>query len=114
MRVLLTQAMKARDEVATSALRSALAAIDNAEAVDVAPSTHLAAPERSTRIAGAVSGVGAAEVSRRALTPHDIEALISAEISQRREAAEQYDRLGSPERAARLRGEADVLANVLA
>jgi uncharacterized protein len=62
MRRALTAAMKARDQRAVAALRSALAAIDNAEAVEAAGEGH---PPGEGRIAGAVLGVGAAEVARR-------------------------------------------------
>jgi hypothetical protein len=56
--------MRERDDTATSALRSALSAIDNAEAVDAPPQPTLA----SGPIAGAVVGVGAAEVPRRVVS----------------------------------------------
>src|SRR5256885_6974081 len=62
LRDALPAAMKARDRVAVAALRATLGAIDNAEAVDRAPSgDHGLAIERSP------VGVGAAEVERRGL-----------------------------------------------
>jgi uncharacterized protein YqeY len=105
LRASLTAAMKRRDAPAVSVLRSALAAIDNAEAVD--PS-H--APKASAGpIAGAVRGIGAAEVPRRQLSAHEIAAIVQAEAERREEAAAEYDRLGRAEHAARLRVEAAML-----
>ena len=106
LRTALTAAMKRRDAAAVSALRSALAAIDNAEAVDPA---HAPAPGTSATIAGAVAGLGAAEVPRRQLAEAQVEAIIRTEIADRLHAAEQHDALNIPERAARLRAEAGAL-----
>ena len=103
LRRALTTALKARDAVAVSALRSALAAIENAGAVDA---SHVP-PPGSGPIAGAVDGLGAAEVERRAV---DVCAVVAAEVEQRREAAREYAALGRPDRADRLHAEADVLA----
>jgi uncharacterized protein len=107
----LTSAMKARDVVAVAALRSALAAIDNAEAVDVAPAAEPAATSAtSAEVAGAVVGVGAAEVPRRVLTAADVERLVRGERDDRITAAVDHERLGRSESAGRLRAEAGVLA----
>lgn len=105
----LTVAMKDRDRVATSALRSALAAIDNAEAVDVS----LAPPEQPGVIAGGVVGLGAGEVSRRTITDDDVRAILRDAISEREAAAAQYDEMRRHEDAARLRTEVSVLAALL-
>jgi hypothetical protein len=107
LRQALTAALKARDGVAVSALRSALAAIENAGAVDPAQ-----APPRadSGSIAGAVAGPGAVEVPRRSLGADELRALVAAEVEHRRTAAREYAELGRPDRAERLRAEADVLA----
>jgi uncharacterized protein len=102
LRRALTTALKSRDAVAVSALRSALAAIENAGAVDPG---H--APPGSGPIAGAVDGLGAAEVERR---PVDVRAVVAAEVEQRRAAAREYTELGRPDHADRLHAEADVLA----
>jgi uncharacterized protein len=69
----LLAARKERDAVRTSALRSALAAIDNAETPDGA---QLDAQAGGT-IAG---GLGAAEVTRRRLTDEQIRTLLRTEI----------------------------------
>ncbi len=105
LRHALTAAVKARDAVAVSALRSALAAIENAGAVD---SAHAPRPD-SGPIAGAVPGVGAGEVARRTLSPEDVRAVVAAEVEHRRTAAREYVALGRPDRAERLRAEADIL-----
>jgi uncharacterized protein YqeY len=106
LRRALTAALKARDTVAVAALHSALAAIENAGAVD-----PMRAPAAgSGPIAGAVAGLGAAEVARRRLTPTEIRALVATEVEQRRAAAHEYADLGRPDRAERLQAEADVLA----
>jgi uncharacterized protein YqeY len=102
-------AMKDRDRVATAALRSALAAIDNAEAVDAS----LAPPEQPGHIAGGVVGLGAGEVARSTLTDHDVRAIVREAIAERERAAAQYDELHRHDDAARLRTETSVLAAVL-
>ena len=99
LRLALTAAIKARDRVAVSALRSALGALGNATAVE----TEIT-PEAGA-IAGGVTGVGAAEVERRALTPDEERAIVQAEIDEREAAAT----LVVPEAAVRLRAEAAVL-----
>src|SRR5204863_474415 len=54
--------------------------------------------------------VGAAEVTRRALSAGDVDRLVRAEIAERESAARDYDRAGRPDRAQRLRAEAAVLS----
>jgi hypothetical protein len=106
--------------VAVDALRSALAAIDNAQAVDPPqPPPPAAGPERGgagdghPRLAGTVVGVGAAEVERRSLSEAQMEEIVRAEIAEREAAAAGYERAGRLELAGRLRGEAQVLASYL-
>jgi uncharacterized protein YqeY len=79
-----------------TALRSALAAIENAAAV----------PPCEAR-------AGATEVPRRAQEESEITGIVRAEIDERRAAADDYDRLGHPDRAAGKRAEADALATYL-
>lgn len=110
LRAALPAAMKARDAVAVAALRSALAAIDNAEAVGAAPAPPGAG---SADVAGAVLGVGAAEAERRSLTEAQVEELVRAEVADRQAAARQYEHAGHRQRAERLRGEAGVLGAYL-
>lgn len=89
-------AMKAKDIVAISALRSVLSALDNASAV---PASTVAAP---------VFGRNG-DVSRRDLSDTDCQSIISAEVSVRARAAEEYARLGRDDVAARLRAEQAVI-----
>ena len=109
LQVDLTSAMKSRDRLAMGALRSALGAIANAEALDVqhAP-TSTGGP-----IAGALSGVGVAEAPRRELSDDDVAAIVETEIAERRASADEYEHLGQAEDAGRLRAEADVLNSFL-
>jgi uncharacterized protein len=109
LREALPAAMKSRDRVAVTVLRSALAALDNAEAVvAAAPDGSSLAIERTP------VGVGAAEVPRRVLTEAQEEQLVRVEVAEREAAALDYERAGRPERAAQLRGEAAVLSAHLA
>jgi len=101
----LTGALRRRDKVAVSALRSGLSALANAEAVSPVPLAGTSSPH----VAGAAAGPGAAEAPRRTLTPAEAEQVIAAEISERLAAADGYDQAGHPERAGLLRQEAEVL-----
>jgi uncharacterized protein YqeY len=112
--------MKARDGLAVTALRSALAAIDNAEAVDATQAPRgTGHPEpgdpeaRHPEFAGTVAGLGAAEVERCSLTPAQVERIVRAEVTDREAAAVDYERAGQVEHADRLRGEAKVLTSYL-
>ncbi|WP_078326605.1 GatB/YqeY domain-containing protein [Mycobacteroides salmoniphilum] len=109
MRTDLTAAMKARNGPAVSALRTAIAAIDNAESVDHTAQKTL----DNTHIAGATRGLGSAEVARRVLSPADVRAILRAQIDDRATEAERYDTLGQAQAAARLREEAGVIAGYL-
>jgi uncharacterized protein len=109
MRDALRAGMKSRDRVTVGALRSALAAIDNAEAVQTA------APDgRSSAIEHSPVGVGAAEVERRALTEADVMEIVRAEVADRETAASEYETAGRHDRAELLRAEAQVLLSHLA
>lgn len=108
LRAALPVAMKARDRNATAALRSALGAIDNAEAVD-------GSDVRAGAIESSAVGLGAAERARRDLTESDIAGIVRAEIDDRLTAAGEYDALsGGADRAASLRAEAAALSAHLA
>jgi uncharacterized protein YqeY len=108
MRRALTAAMKARDASAVRALRSVLAAIDNAEAADLS-----AAPrQESGVIAGGVAGLGAGEVARRTVTEQDVRDVLSTAIAERETAVLQYDALQRPDEAHRLRDEVAVLRSL--
>ncbi|GGP85466.1 GatB/YqeY domain-containing protein [Saccharothrix coeruleofusca] len=107
----LKAALKTRDRVAISALRSALAAIENAEAVPVDQPPVAAAG--SEHVAGAAAGLGAAEAERRHLTDADLRSIVEREVGERSAAALEYQRLGRDDEAARLRAEAEVLNRYL-
>lgn len=98
--------MKARDLGAVAALRSALAAIDNAEAIDVGDA-------KAGAMENSAVGLGAAEALRRELTELEVEAIVRREIDERRIAATEYDRLGATDRRDRLTAEADTLTALL-
>ena len=112
LRLALAEALRARDTMAVSALRSALGAIGNAGAVG--PGAPAAAGPAGPHIAGAVSGLGAAEVPRRDLSAAQIEQIVRAEAAEREDAARGYERAGQAGRAGRLRREAELLLAVLA
>jgi uncharacterized protein YqeY len=113
----LRAAMKERDTVTASGLRSALSAIANAEAVPLpvaspGPSARPVA-QSSPHFAGAVAGLGAAEVSRREVTEDEAAAIAAAEAADRRAAARDYQAAGRADRAGRLRREAQAIESAL-
>ena len=109
LQLALGEALRARDKVATSALRSALAAIDNASAVPVAPAAGAGGPH----FAGTVAGLGAGEAERRRLTEAEAEQIVLGEVAERQAAARDYDQTGHAEQAGQLRREAQVLLSVI-
>jgi len=109
LRHALPAAMKARDPVAVAALRTTLAAIDNAEAVDGVAAIHERLAIEQARV-----GVGAAEVDRRSLSEAQVEDIVRAEIAEREAAARDYERAGQPQRAEMLQDAVSVLSAHLA
>jgi uncharacterized protein YqeY len=126
MRRGLVAAMRVRDQQAVATLRSTLAAIDNAEAIEndevvddeaidelvdggSAPGTGGGHPA----VAGSLLGVGAAEVDRRILTPEEVAEVVRDEVTEREVAAELLERVGHPDRAQHLRAQAEFLATYL-
>ena len=109
LRAALKVAMKERDSAAMAAFRSAIAAMDNAGAVDAS----LTPSPDDTEIANAMLGAGAADVPRGVLSIDDVLRIIRAEIAERFAAAEQYVRLGRTDQASRLQAEADALQGFL-
>lgn len=107
----LRASLRARDQVAIAALRTALAAIANAEAVP--PGEGPGPRASSPHVAGAAAGLGAGEAARRALSEQAVTGIVRAEIAERTAAAERYEQSGHGERAARLTGEAAVLQKML-
>ena len=111
----LTAAMKGRRSVEVAALRAAIASVDNAEAVDLA-SVRTGGKKRDpeVRIAGAVSGAGAGDVRRRALSWADLQRILDEELTGLHERAADYEGLGRDAEAAVVRAQADVMARLRA
>lgn len=88
--------LQARESGRVSVLRTLIAALDNAEAVEVEQGPY------HSQAFGDPSG----EVARRELDVPAIHAVLEREAASRLAAAEEYERHGRPEDAARLRAEA--------
>ncbi len=97
----LTAAIRRRDRDVVSALRTTLAAISNAEAVDNGHSTP--------RV-----GVGANDVERRALSSDEIADIVIRERDRLRELSAEMGQIGQQEEAARLHTQAAILDFYLA
>ena len=95
----LTAAIKAGDEARVDVLRSTLAAISNAEAVD------LAGPTTPVGVTG--------DVERRRLSDDDITAIIAGERDELSSTAEHLQRLGRTSRARELETRAAILGEYL-
>jgi len=102
--------MKTHDKIAVTALRSALAAIDNAEAAEPSDAPAI----QHGAIAGGVVGLGAGEVPRRVLSGGEVAEILRARIAEWRAAADDYERSAHQDQATRLRAEADIVAHLLA
>ena len=103
MKTDLSAAMKARELEAVAALRSVLAAIDNAEAVPADQSTGLVKPVLGQRN----------EVPRKALSVDDIRQIVQHEADERRAASAKYADLGLDAEAERLARAAELIASYL-
>ncbi len=114
LRSALPDALRARDTEAASALRTALAAVANAEAVGV--EAHAGGPDDaggSEHVAGAVRGLGASEAERRQLSGDEVRTIIEGEVRERHESAAELLGAGQAAHAERLSREAAVLQRVL-
>lgn len=109
LRADLTAALRAGDRAAARVLRTTLSAIANAEAQ---PAQDVDASLADGPIAGAASGLGAAEVARRSLTEEDVRRIVAAERDERLDAAVGLEAAGRD--ATALRAEATVLDGYLA
>jgi uncharacterized protein YqeY len=107
----LREALRARDMIAVSALRSALAAIDDAGAIPAG--TARAAGAGSRQFAGSAAGLGAGEAKRRSLSEAEVEKIVRAVVTGRRAAAREYERAGHADQADRLRRWACVLESAV-
>ncbi|NYE37219.1 hypothetical protein F4692_002352 [Nocardioides cavernae] len=103
IRAALLDARRARDAETVSTLRTALAALENAEAVPTDTSAGA--------IEDAPVGVGATEARRRVLSDADERALLDAEIASLHEAGRAYA-CSVPERAVAARRAAQTLAGL--
>lgn len=101
MKADLTAALRERDRPAIATLRTALAAVSNAEAVPASTDYREPVLGRSY------------EVARRELTEEQIAAILCAEADERRAAIDEYESLGVAPAAGRLRAELDVLNRYL-
>ena len=66
-----------------------------------------------SHIAGASLGAGSSDVPRRALSDGDIQAIVGAQVEERRRAAREYAELGRADAAEQLIAEADILTRYL-
>lgn len=108
LRTDLKTAMKARSGVDVAAIRSLLAALDDAQAVP-APAHVPASSLAGEHLAGAAVGVGSTEVARLELTQTEIALVVDGQIEERRAAATTFDAVDQPDAADRLRAEARVI-----
>ncbi|MDR1212834.1 MAG: hypothetical protein LBK54_01840 [Propionibacteriaceae bacterium] len=103
----LKRAIRSRDAAAIAALRSLLSTLDNAGAQPVSAAPPAAG---SQHFAGAVAGLGAAEVARRRLGAAEVAQLIDQEVAGRLEQAEHLERAGRDRESAWARYQAKLLS----
>lgn len=100
--------MRARDKPAVSALRSTLAALDNAEAVPVT-----GAPAGGQAIERSPVGAGATEMARQQLDESRVAEIVRAEATERLDTAARLTSPAHADHVARLQAEAAVLLHLL-
>jgi hypothetical protein len=91
--------MRARDQIRVRALRSGLAAIDNAEAVEVTDASDVT--------------IGYEDVVRSSLTGQPIANVLQGEIGEREVSVTEYERVRRPDLAETLREEIEILGSCL-
>lgn len=106
----LRAAVRDHDRIAIAALREAIAALDNAEAVPI--DTDLNA-QVGQHVAGGVVGLGAGEAERRTLDVAAQQAIVTTIIDARLAAASTYEEHRQTARAADLRSSAEILIAIL-
>ncbi|KMO74384.1 hypothetical protein BST22_15385 [Mycolicibacterium chubuense] len=106
----LRRALVARDQDRISALRTLIAAVDNAEAV---PVNDDALRWTDGPIAGSASGVRSTEVPRRQLAMTDVHAVLRDLIGEYDTHTRDYRSMGRHDAADRLRRRADTLRGYL-
>jgi len=102
----LRAAVRDHDRIAIAALREAIAALDNAEAVPIDTGLNAQAGQY---IAGGVVGLGAREAERRTLDVAAQQTIVTTIIDARLAAANTYEEHGQTARAAALRSGAETL-----
>ncbi len=93
-----------------AALRVAIAAIENAQAVAAPPDRR---PAGSDHVAGAGHGAGSTEAPRRQLSPDELRAILRDQVAEYGREADRYQALDQPGAARRLRDQARLLAGYL-
>ena len=106
LRSALAAAMAQRDRAAMAVYRSAIAAIENAEAVP------LDEDHRAGAIGSSVVGAGRTEAERRSLTREDEVNIVTREVQDRRAAADSLA-IANPDAARRLQSDAEMLQALL-
>lgn len=96
----LPEAMKQRDGAKVTAIRLALSAVANAEAVEAAG-------------AGPAAGAFATDVARRSLADHEVDRIVREVHDELRRASDEMLRLGQGDRAAALADQAGALDHFL-
>lgn len=107
----LTVAMKERRHEKVGALRTLIAAIDNAQAIIVADDAPALDAEP---IAGSRHGIGSTDAERATLDADDVHAIVRAQIDEYLADAELDERHGHNDLAGQLRGRAAALRPYLA
>ena len=107
LRHLLKERMVARDREAAAVLRSAIAAIENAEAQ---AADDVSAAEALLAGPGAP---GAADVARRHVDDGEARAIVEREVAELDAAATEYGAVGQPDAAAAAARQAEVLRAAL-
>lgn len=117
----LAAARQRRDSAATTALRSTLSALANAEAVPHDASAGVSAgsdavPQAVTspHFPGARAGLGSAEAPRRALSPEEVRAIVVRERDDLLSHAQRLSRLCRRDEADGARRAADTLTRIVA
>ena len=104
LRQRMLEAVRSRDRDTVVAIRAALGAMENAEAVALPAQPGPAV---------SLLGVGAAEAERHELRAAEEQMIVRAEIEDLRQAATTYAEAGLPDRARTARRGADALAAAL-
>jgi uncharacterized protein YqeY len=96
----LPQRMKTRERAAVNVIRSLIAALDNAGAIELDPSLEPSVGRTNDQ-------------PRRLLTDHEVHQIVQREAQEHRDAIAKYERLGLREEAARLSIELEVINHYL-